>query len=116
MPGTMCTKRKRISASCISVCQLQEALDGWFTDRGSRSVQNLLKEFESNWTAVMMPKPNQLVHQDVMSLMLHLVRQDPTLHPRRKYVELALAAEHAGSNTAPRTSRSRITVCAPRTV
>ena len=41
-----------------------------------------------------MPKPSQLVHPDIYSVMLRLVKSDPILHPRRKYVELALQAEH----------------------
>ena len=87
-------KKKRICDSLVSVHELQEVLLGWFQDRGTRSVQHLLQIVNTQWSATVMPKPSQLVHPDIYSAMIRLVQIDPTLHPRRKYVELALQAEH----------------------
>ena len=57
-------------------------------------MQHLLQEVDRQWSATVMPKPKHLVHADIHSLILRLVKCDPMLHPRRKYVELAFQAEH----------------------
>ena len=92
----MSGKKRRLCDSNMSVSAIQEALQGWFADRQTRSVEHLLAKV-STWVPSTMPQPDDLAHPDIVSLMLQLAKGDATLHPKRKYVELALKAEHHSS-------------------
>ena len=89
------TVKPRLSDSLLSVAGLQDILKQWWRDRDTRCVQSLLHEVSSEWQRKSMPSPTFLTRGNIFSLMTLLVQRDPKLHPRRRFLEIAMLEEHA---------------------
>ena len=87
-------KRFRIADSDISVHGIQEVLISWWTENGVRDATGLLHRAAKTWPGRGTPLVDELIMEAPYSLVMAMVKRDPTLHPRHSRIVSALIAEH----------------------